>query len=96
MHIAEMMFISKILLCQDPLSGGDQLQELPLAPHLQMGVEEVDIKSPPLLSPAKFHYHLFFSAGKLKMGWDRLPSTAAYLYLRYVAICCKTENGEKS
>ena len=47
MHIAEMMFISNILLCQDPLSGGDQLQELPLAPHLQMGVEEVDIKSPP-------------------------------------------------
>ena len=45
MHIAENMFVSKILL-----SGGDQLQGLPLAPHLHMGVE-VNIESPPPPSP---------------------------------------------
>ena len=75
MHIAEMMFILKILLCQDPPSGGDQLQDLPLVPHLQMGMEKVDINPP---SPVQFHYHLYLSAGRLNMGWDRLPSTAAY------------------
>ena len=57
------MFISKILLYQDPNSVGDPHHDLPLAHHLQVGVY-VDINPPPLV---QFHYPLYFSAGKMKI-----------------------------
>ena len=40
------MFISKTLFSQDPLSVGDPHHDLPLAHHLQVGVD-VDINPPP-------------------------------------------------
>ena len=40
------MFIPKTLFSQDPLSVGDPHPDLPLAHHLQVGVD-VDINPPP-------------------------------------------------
>ena len=59
------MFISKILLYQDPNSVGDPHHDLPLAHHLQVGVY-VDINPPPP-PPCPISFSLYFSAGKLKI-----------------------------
>ena len=53
MHIEENMFISKTLFCQDPLIVGDHHLDLPLAHHLQVGVD-VNINPPPPLPLSNF------------------------------------------
>ena len=60
------MLISKTLFYENPLSVGDHHLDVPLAHHLQVGVD-VDINLPPPPPLVQFHYPLHFSAGKMKI-----------------------------
>ena len=72
MHIEENMFISKTLFSQDPLSVGDPHRDLPLAHHLQVGVD-VDITPPHPHPPSPCPISISF----VFICWqdeDRLPT----------------------
>ena len=89
MHITENMFISNILLCQDPLSGGDQLQDLPLAPYLPIGVE-IDslslLSTPPCPISITFVFLCWQDEDRLPTNistWQFAGSTLTRLFLEW-------------